>query len=171
MFHFHLAMQHLRSYKADNKRDSYWSKYGLTLSGYKYCGPFNKLHGELPTSQADQACKEHDEAYGAMAKEGHNPFTTYSKHDEKLIEKTVESDVKSDYGGELANKFFRFKRISADAGPLAEYPSKSQRRRTPTTSSSLRPTPTAFDDATTSSHGSSGGQAFEPTPPSVRSSP
>lgn len=116
-------MPGLRGAHRRNTRDSYWTKYGLTLPGYKYCGPFNKLHGELPTNPSDKACAEHDEEYDRID----NPYTTYSEADRRFIERTTDARLRDDYGGYLGNKAFRLKRLAADAGILEISPVKKQK--------------------------------------------
>lgn len=38
-------------------------KKGLTLPGYKYCGPGNPLEGQAPVNELDAVCMEHDYCY------------------------------------------------------------------------------------------------------------
>lgn len=83
------------------------NKKGLTLPGYNYLGPFNDLDNGEPTNKADQAARKHDFAYDQLIKEGVNPYLSFNKADQDLIDE-LQSD--SSFGGNLARAFFHVKK-------------------------------------------------------------
>ncbi len=83
---------------------------GLTLPGYKYLGPFNDLDRGIPTNESDAFAEKHDHEYNDYIREGKNPYLKYNDADETLLQKT---EGASDFGGKVANTYFRVKRAVA----------------------------------------------------------
>ena len=59
----------------------------LTLPGYNYLGPFNKLNKGPPRSYNDLIAAIHDDHYDDIQNEGGNPYTMYNDADENAFER------------------------------------------------------------------------------------
>lgn len=84
----------------------------LTLPGYKYLGPFNRLDKGEPTNKSDKAARKHDIEYGKYIRKGDNPYTSYNRADEDFLRNVQLND----YGGLLGSTFFRIKRGASHLG-------------------------------------------------------
>ena len=63
-------------------------KKGLTIPGYKYCGPGNPLDNGLPVNELDQICQTHDYCYT------NNPSSKTDCH-KKMLKSLKKSKSKS----------------------------------------------------------------------------
>jgi len=79
----------------------------LTLPGYRYLGPFNRLDKGPPQNVSDAAAREHDVAYERYIEEGLNPYFNYNEADEEFLEKVSRE---GDYGGRIATGLFNLKK-------------------------------------------------------------
>lgn len=79
----------------------------LTLPGYSYLGPFNRLDKGPPKNVSDSAAYEHDVEYERYIKGGLNPYLNYNEADEEFLEKVSRE---SDYGGRIATGLFSLKK-------------------------------------------------------------
>lgn len=79
----------------------------LTLPGYSYLGPFNRLDKGPPQGVSDAAAREHDIAYEQYIEEGLNPYLNYNEADEEFLQKVSKE---SDYGGRIATGLFGLKK-------------------------------------------------------------
>ena len=77
----------------------------LSLPGYKYLGPGNRLDKGEPNNESDRVAKKHDEEYDKHIKAGHNPYVKWSDADEEFIQK-----AKNDYGGLLGECLYNWTR-------------------------------------------------------------
>ncbi|AJK30622.1 putative capsid protein [Phytophthora parasitica virus] len=84
----------------------------LTLPGYKYLGPGNKLDKGESNNENDRVALAHDIAYDFLEKKGFNPYTQYGKDDERAYQEFSFND----YGGALGKLYFGIKRNAAKAG-------------------------------------------------------
>lgn len=84
----------------------------LSLPGYKYLGPGNKLNKGKPLNYNDWVAYLHDHGYDQLLKQGKNPYTNWNRHDEKALQEfTLE-----DYGGALGKSFFAAKKAAWKLG-------------------------------------------------------
>ncbi|MCU7958159.1 MAG: hypothetical protein KZQ67_16380 [gamma proteobacterium symbiont of Bathyaustriella thionipta] len=68
-------------------------KKGLTLPGYRYCGPGNPLDNGDPTNDLDEICKDHDYCYSSEISK--------SECDKKMLDKLSKSRSKT-FGEKVA---------------------------------------------------------------------
>ena len=78
----------------------------LSLPGYKYLGPGNKLNKGKPTNYNDRVAKLHDEEYDQLIKSGKRPYTQWNTADENFLKRIKLND----YGGLAGYSFFGIKR-------------------------------------------------------------
>lgn len=83
-------------------------KMDLTLPGYKYVGPFNRLDKGIPSNATDAAAYEHDIAYSYYEFLGLNPYLYYNNADSILL-----FNIRGhyDYGAKLARGYFKLKAL------------------------------------------------------------
>lgn len=96
----------------------------LTLPGYKYLGPFNKLDKGIPTNLSDAAAFEHDIFYTEYEFLGFDPYLNFNAADQLLLNRLV---GQRDYGARVARAFFKLKKLVApqlENDPLLEIPEK-----------------------------------------------
>lgn len=86
--------------------------FDLTLPGYKYLGPGNKLDKGPPTDYNDWVAYIHDQGYGEIIEKGGNPYIRFSDADEQALQ---HFDFSS-YGGALGKTFFQIKKKLWQAG-------------------------------------------------------
>jgi hypothetical protein len=79
----------------------------LTLPGYNYCGPGNKLDNGEPTCATDAACKRHDQAYTDLIDAGETPYTHWVWADQQLLDAIKDNN---DYGAHIAREYFTLKK-------------------------------------------------------------
>lgn len=84
----------------------------LTLPGYKYLGPFNKLNKGEPTNESDRAALEHDKGYAKLLSEGKRAYTQFNDADEQFLKRVKTND----YGGWLGKQFFTLKKAAFQHG-------------------------------------------------------
>ena len=84
----------------------------LSLPGYKYLGPGNKIDKGVPTSYNDWVAFLHDLGYGEIIARGGNPYLTFSKADEVAIQRFDNSD----WGGIIGKAVFQLKKKAHEAG-------------------------------------------------------
>lgn len=89
----------------------------LSLPGYKYLGPFNKLNKGQPTNANDLVAYIHDLGYGKIIQEGGNPYLMWSEADATAYNNFTTND----YGGALGKAFFGLKKILHDYGLLSKH--------------------------------------------------
>lgn len=106
----------------------------LSLPGYKYLGPGNKLDKGEPTSFNDWVAFVHDLGYGEIINQGGNPYITFSDADELAL---AQFDW-SDYGGVLASGYFSFKKKLYQAGLITKWEPNKQLKEDATTHKQLR---------------------------------
>lgn len=79
--------------------------FDLSLPGYKYLGPFNKLDKGRPTCYNDLVAYIHDLGYGRIIEKGGNPYFQWSETDARAYRRFSNGD----YGGALGKAFFGLK--------------------------------------------------------------
>lgn len=84
----------------------------LSLPGYKYLGPGNKIDKGTPSNFNDFVAKIHDIGYGKIIHRGGNPYLHWSEADAAAYR----SFTTGDYGGALAKTFFGLKKAAYEAG-------------------------------------------------------
>lgn len=84
----------------------------LSLPGYKYLGPGNKIDKGKPNNLNDWVAYVHDMGYGEIIEKGGNPYIRFSDADEYAI-RNFNSD---DYGGVLGKAFFSIKKALYQRG-------------------------------------------------------
>lgn len=92
----------------------------LSLPGYKYLGPGNKLDKGAPTDWNDWVAFVHDLGYGKIIEAGENPYIHFSDSDEEAL---ANFDWSS-YGGILAQGYFGFKKKLWQAGLIKKHNDK-----------------------------------------------
>lgn len=116
-------------------------QFDLTLPGYNYLGPFNKLNKGKPTNKSDKAAFKHDVAYGRLQRKGINPYWTFNDADRDFI-----NEVGTDWGGKIGKSVFQLKKKAAEYGiinshsqdPIYVTPVKQRRLLPPTISPQKR---------------------------------
>ena len=93
----------------------------LTLPGYKYLGPGNKLNKGTPEGYNDMVAYIHDHAYDKIAKKGGNPYLNWSKADADAYRKFTANDI----GGVAGKTFFGLKKALHDQGYIDAVPGTS----------------------------------------------
>lgn len=88
--------------------------FDLTLPGYKYLGPGNKLDKGPPTDYNDWIAYVHDLGYGEIIDKGGNPYIHFNDADEQAIQQFDWSS----YGGALGKSFFQIKKKLAEYGVI-----------------------------------------------------
>jgi hypothetical protein len=101
----------------------------LTLPGYKYLGPGNKLNKGKPRSKADAVAKAHDIEYEKLLQLGKNPYTNWNKADEKFMNNVNLNE----YGGLAGYGFFGLKRAAHIAGLIGSVQNHKRLRTVPPT--------------------------------------
>nr|QKE54888.1 MAG: capsid protein [Parvoviridae sp.] len=101
----------------------------LSLPGYHYLGPGNKLNKGKPTNFNDFVAYIHDLGYGAIIEQGGNPYFLWSDADAAAYNKFTTED----YGGALAKAFFGIKKVAYHTGLIDKFEFKdtmmSRKRR------------------------------------------
>lgn len=95
----------------------------LTLPGYKYLGPFNKLNKGTPTSYNDFVAYVHDHQYGEIIEKGGNPYLYWSKADARAYRHFTHDE----YGGTIGKFFFGLKKRLFELGVISEFTSEEIR--------------------------------------------
>ena len=109
-----------------SEKRSFWQRIkdnGLTLPGYRYLGPFNSLDNGQPTGQSDTVAQEHDGGYKVLQERGEGVYLTYNDADEQTLDKWGD-----DYGGRIANWYFKKKKQAAQLGIIPTSTYKVQRQ-------------------------------------------
>lgn len=88
----------------------------LTLPGYRYLGPGNKLNKGDPKGVSDSAARTHDVGYDLIQKGGHNPYIRWSDADQRFIDEASSWDI----GGFLGKQWFRKKKVLYNLGLLGK---------------------------------------------------
>lgn len=98
----------------------------LTLPGYKYLGPGNKLNKGLPTNYDDWVAYIHDIGYGKIIEQGGNPYLLWSEADAEAFR---QFSLRS-YGGVIGKSFFGLKKLSHDLGLIGKWLPESKKHDT-----------------------------------------
>lgn len=93
----------------------------LSLPGYKYLGPGNKLDKGLPTNYNDWVAYFHDIGYGRIIEQGGNPYLMWSDADAEAYR----AFSNEDYGGFLGKQFFGLKKLAHDFGLISKFEEKN----------------------------------------------
>lgn len=101
----------------------------LTLPGYKYLGPGNKLDKGLPNNHNDLVAFFHDVGYGEIEDRGGNPYLQWSEADAKAYKEFISgglrgTDVdrsKADYGGGAGKGYFGLKKLAYAVGAISKF--------------------------------------------------
>lgn len=92
----------------------------LTLPGYHYLGPGNKLDKGKPRNYNDFVAYIHDLGYGKIIEEGGNPYLMWSEADAEAYRKFTTDD----YGGTLGKMFFGLKKKAWEYGLIDKFDKK-----------------------------------------------
>lgn len=101
-----------------------FAMWDLSLPGYKYLGPGNKLNKGKPLNYNDWVAYLHDHGYDKLLKQGKNPYLKYNEAD-RVAEASF---TNSDYGGALGKLFFKGKRYAHQVGLIGHTDDKSAKR-------------------------------------------
>lgn len=86
-----------------------------SVAGVPHCGPFNAVSGKKGVG-FDEACRQHDIAYGKMQSAGRNPYVTYNKADRDLLDQALDynpTNVKEGVAMLVALGWFGAKKLLA----------------------------------------------------------
>lgn len=89
----------------------------LSLPGYKYLGPGNKLDKGKPTNYNDLVAYIHDIGYGTIIEKGGNPYLLWSEADAEAYN----AFTLHDYGGAAGKAFFGLKKLAHQAGLIDSF--------------------------------------------------
>ena len=89
----------------------------LSLPGYKYLGPGNKLNKGKPTNYNDFVAYIHDLGYGKIIEQGGNPYLQWSDTDAEAYNQFTSED----YGGTLGKAFFGLKKMAYENGLISNF--------------------------------------------------
>lgn len=116
MSRIHQNKKYKREGYANNKRtalgrlQSHWNHFynpngGLTIPGYRYCGPGNRMKGK-PINKLDEACKRHDETPNYS-------YTQWEDSDDRLIQDSFDNFWEDPVAAPLVNQAFQVKKLFA----------------------------------------------------------
>lgn len=94
---------------------------GLTIPGYNYCGPGNRMEGE-PINNLDAACMRHDQTPGYS-------YTEYEKSDDDLIREANDHFWEDPFSSSIIQGVFGAKRMVARKRRYSQSRGSSKRRR------------------------------------------
>lgn len=86
----------------------------LSLPGYKYLGPGNKMDKGIPNNKNDWVAYIHDIGYGRIEERGGNPYLVWSQAD---VDAYNEFKL-TDYGGYFGKAYFGMKKLAYLAGVI-----------------------------------------------------
>lgn len=90
----------------------------LSLPGYKYLGPGNRLDKGVPNGYNDFVAFLHDHGYNIIINRGGNPYLQWSEADAAAYRSF---DATADIGGALGKFFFGLKQKAYQAGLISKF--------------------------------------------------
>ena len=90
----------------------------LSLPGYKYLGPGNRLDKGVPNGYNDFVAYLHDHGYNIIINRGGNPYLQWSEADAAAYRSF---DAGEDIGGALGKFYFGLKGLAYQAGLIPKF--------------------------------------------------